>query len=1187
MATKIQLRRDYAANWKSTNPVLSLGEPGVELDTHEMKVGDGITPWNSLSYIQTGGQDATENMFVKVNGMSDDLAYPWSGTVSVSTDGLNWTPSTFNNSATEYQFPQVEHVAVGGGRIVYATYEDSNYMDEDRYELRWAYNPFEKPRHPTSDLVRRGPNGEDINYWWNVRFVNGMFVAVGDYYDDMRGDYYYPIAIYSTDGNNWTKINIDLDQVAAKIAAKHAQDGAVQGLSMADVAYGDGGWLFTAHWTYADTNSTQNPAGGYFLSTLSTGLSDSNWISGIPGAYISRFDGHGWVAWTNYDANTGYPAAYFNSNMDPTMGSWRTVNLQTVKQTVVPWDTNWCIWDVAAGKVGNDDWIVFSDGEVGLLATKDQGVTWKILQTTPNTAKLLNIVDQTPVRINNWNDSSPNTGEKVIITGSPVAGLNGTFYVKNDYSTGYDIDLYTDSALSVPLASLNDHSLVVSKDIDVKFGEYTAKMSDVTGLVVGMAAEGYTGFTTWEDNNTGNDSTSEPNTIQSIDPVANTVTMKFPWSGDNNSSYSQDFVPVLSRSYGDGLNAVEYGDGAFVGFSWNNLQRSYKTTDMNTWQSTLQGRSAQNDTLQNIDQIGSIVYGTVTTHSALLRSNSSTSPGFTNFLSVSDTFQMNVVNTDPTWTNSGLSTGGAYDYSPNAPSQGVISIDPSVGEWIMGVSMSGEGFWGSVGYWYNTYIGSYNDGEGYNSEGDSLQNSVKIRAFDYSWNFENNSGYMYSQRISVGDGEGYDNYMNGDSVLHGIYFYNPDNNSTTTSKKQIYVTNGSLEMYSSYGHLGEGFTQLNWDDTNYLWVDWYGTTIETEGYQWNFTDDCNSDSYGVLYQPESALIQTSGYWTIGDYQNDWAGAYITADNYEGYDPGEIIIHAQGDHGYQYNYITGTIVDATISADGNGYYYATVINVDPEVVSRVVYYQQVGNVSGVGTWNGYAEVDGWSGTTIYLRLQGSAFTNGDTVFDLLNTNSTVSHEYVFDRYGKISMGYGGRLQTSCFWSVGDYDNDYSRTYIGSGISPLLYNGDRYDAYDIDISADDYHWFFDRNGNLTLPPGGDILDTDGISVLAKDLPQSILSGGTDYTLSYSDRGKHLYLTSAGNIKIPTNATVAFPIGSCITLVTDSNHSTHIAPVYSGVTTVILSKFGSSTNISVPADTYVTILKIETDKWIVQSA
>ena len=50
MANKIQWRRDLAANWTATNPVLSDGMPGYETDTCRLKVGDGVTAWNSLDY---------------------------------------------------------------------------------------------------------------------------------------------------------------------------------------------------------------------------------------------------------------------------------------------------------------------------------------------------------------------------------------------------------------------------------------------------------------------------------------------------------------------------------------------------------------------------------------------------------------------------------------------------------------------------------------------------------------------------------------------------------------------------------------------------------------------------------------------------------------------------------------------------------------------------------------------------------------------------------------------------------------------------------------------------------------------------------------------------------------------------------------------------------------------------------
>lgn len=50
MANRIQLRRDTAANWTSSNPTLAQGEIGFETDTLKWKVGDGATAWISLVY---------------------------------------------------------------------------------------------------------------------------------------------------------------------------------------------------------------------------------------------------------------------------------------------------------------------------------------------------------------------------------------------------------------------------------------------------------------------------------------------------------------------------------------------------------------------------------------------------------------------------------------------------------------------------------------------------------------------------------------------------------------------------------------------------------------------------------------------------------------------------------------------------------------------------------------------------------------------------------------------------------------------------------------------------------------------------------------------------------------------------------------------------------------------------------
>lgn len=47
----IQLKRGKAASWSSLNLVLNAGEPGYEIDTGKLKIGNGSTAWNDLPYL--------------------------------------------------------------------------------------------------------------------------------------------------------------------------------------------------------------------------------------------------------------------------------------------------------------------------------------------------------------------------------------------------------------------------------------------------------------------------------------------------------------------------------------------------------------------------------------------------------------------------------------------------------------------------------------------------------------------------------------------------------------------------------------------------------------------------------------------------------------------------------------------------------------------------------------------------------------------------------------------------------------------------------------------------------------------------------------------------------------------------------------------------------------------------------
>ena len=61
MAYRIILRRDSSVNWEANNPVLLSGEPGYEINTGNLNIGDGSSTWTDLAYYAgtTGDTGAT------------------------------------------------------------------------------------------------------------------------------------------------------------------------------------------------------------------------------------------------------------------------------------------------------------------------------------------------------------------------------------------------------------------------------------------------------------------------------------------------------------------------------------------------------------------------------------------------------------------------------------------------------------------------------------------------------------------------------------------------------------------------------------------------------------------------------------------------------------------------------------------------------------------------------------------------------------------------------------------------------------------------------------------------------------------------------------------------------------------------------------------------------------------------
>lgn len=64
---QFQVRRGTSSEWSSANPVLADGELAYETNTNKLKIGDGLTSYNSLPYFGVSVGDFP----VSLTGLSD------------------------------------------------------------------------------------------------------------------------------------------------------------------------------------------------------------------------------------------------------------------------------------------------------------------------------------------------------------------------------------------------------------------------------------------------------------------------------------------------------------------------------------------------------------------------------------------------------------------------------------------------------------------------------------------------------------------------------------------------------------------------------------------------------------------------------------------------------------------------------------------------------------------------------------------------------------------------------------------------------------------------------------------------------------------------------------------------------------------------------------------------------------
>lgn len=147
MATRIQQRRGTAAEWTSVNPILALGEIGYDLTNDNIRIGDGVTPWNDLDSIS--GPPGPEGPQGPTGPTGPSVTGPTGPTGATGATGS----AAFFVSATTPTNP-----LDGDGWFNSATAVTAIYYD-DGDSAQWVEAGNSGPTGPTGP---RGPAGGNV-----------------------------------------------------------------------------------------------------------------------------------------------------------------------------------------------------------------------------------------------------------------------------------------------------------------------------------------------------------------------------------------------------------------------------------------------------------------------------------------------------------------------------------------------------------------------------------------------------------------------------------------------------------------------------------------------------------------------------------------------------------------------------------------------------------------------------------------------------------------------------------------------------------------------------------------------------------------------------------------------------------------------------------------------------------------
>lgn len=212
LTTKIQLRNDLKANWELYNPILLAGEFGVELDTNRFKIGNGVAPWNELSYANTNTTQGEINGSVQEQldalekELKDSIALHLplaGGTLTgdlVLADGAKAISETAVDNKISAALASAGHLK----REIVDVLPDVTNADEN-----------------TIYMVKRTNGSLDIDNYAEYMLINGKFEQIGDTSVDLSN---YLTKITNAVAGNIAILNADGTLADGFVAAQDIAD---------------------------------------------------------------------------------------------------------------------------------------------------------------------------------------------------------------------------------------------------------------------------------------------------------------------------------------------------------------------------------------------------------------------------------------------------------------------------------------------------------------------------------------------------------------------------------------------------------------------------------------------------------------------------------------------------------------------------------------------------------------------------------------------------------------------------------------------------------------------------------------------------------------------------------------------------------------------------------------------------